>query len=156
MIDRPEDEVMVVLPADPRSSEEDVFREVISVAHGRLANGAFDIEAPLVTLGVHLVASATDYGYLRSRTSIDGRHAMADLLRPQGFEEKPTAARAAQLLNEPGAAWNAGMFLWQRGAIRAAIEKYTPLMMLIGPAAASELPSPQRTSASIRSRSTMP
>ena len=31
----------------------------------------------------------------------------------------------------PGVAWNAGMFLWQRGAIRAALEKYTPLPMLI-------------------------
>ncbi len=31
------------------------------------------------------------------------------------------------------------MFAWRRGAIRAAIEKYTPLMMLIEPAAGSEL-----------------
>ena len=39
----------------------------------------------------------------------------------------------------PGVAWNAGMFAWRRGAIRWAIEKYTPLMMLIEPAAGSEL-----------------
>ncbi len=39
----------------------------------------------------------------------------------------------------PGVAWNAGMFLWQRGAIRAALEKYTPLPMLIDNAVGSEL-----------------
>jgi mannose-1-phosphate guanylyltransferase len=57
----------------------------------------------------------------------------------RAFEEKPDALRATQLLNEPGVAWNAGMFLWTRGAIRAALEKYTPLPMLIGQAFRSDL-----------------
>ena len=39
----------------------------------------------------------------------------------------------------PGVAWNAGMFAWQRGAIRAALEKYTPLPMLIDQAVGSDL-----------------
>ena len=39
----------------------------------------------------------------------------------------------------PGVAWNAGMFAWQRGTIRAALEKYTPLPMLIDQAVGSEL-----------------
>ncbi|HYM82612.1 MAG TPA: hypothetical protein VEY67_00480, partial [Candidatus Dormibacteraeota bacterium] len=38
-----------------------------------------------------------------------------------------------------GTAWNAGMFLWRRRAIRAALERFTPLMTLLGPAAHSEL-----------------
>jgi mannose-1-phosphate guanylyltransferase len=138
VIDRPEDEVMLVLPADAWIANEEVFRGVITDAHDELARGAFDIDAPLVTLGVHLDRAATEYGYLipdldRRQT----RRLTAYVLR--AFEEKPSPTRAAQLLNEPGAAWNAGMFLWQRGAIRAALEKYTPLMMLIEPAAASEL-----------------
>jgi mannose-1-phosphate guanylyltransferase len=138
VIDRPDDEVMVVLPADAWIAKEDVFRGVISDAHDELARGAFDIEAPLVTLGVHMDRAATEYGYLipdldRRQT----RKLTGYVLR--AFEEKPTAGRAAQLLNEPGAAWNAGMFLWQRGAIRDALEKYTPLMMLIGQATGSEL-----------------
>ena len=56
-----------------------------------------------------------------------------------GFEEKPTEARARELINLPGVAWNAGMFAWQRGAIRAALEKYTPLPMLIDQAVGSDL-----------------
>lgn len=138
VIDRADDEVMVVLPADAWIERVDVFRGVIASADDELARGAFDIEAPLVTLGVQVDRPATEYGYLipdldRRQT----RKLTSYVLK--AFEEKPTEARARELINTPGTAWNAGMFLWQRGAIRGAIEKYTPLMMLIGPAAASEL-----------------
>jgi mannose-1-phosphate guanylyltransferase len=55
------------------------------------------------------------------------------------FEEKPTEMRARELINLPGVAWNAGMFAWRRGTIRAALEKYTPLMMLIQDVTGSDL-----------------
>jgi mannose-1-phosphate guanylyltransferase len=139
VIDRPDDEVMVVLPADHWILDEDAFRDVIAVAVGRLATGAFDIEQPLVTLGIRPTFASTDYGYLRPDTmhgtKIDGIRANPLL----GFEEKPTEARARELINLPGVAWNAGMFAWQRGAIRAALEKYTPLPMLIDQAVGSDL-----------------
>jgi mannose-1-phosphate guanylyltransferase len=57
----------------------------------------------------------------------------------RAFEEKPQAARARELFESGGVAWNAGMFLWQRGAILAALEKYTSLPMLLGPVLGSEL-----------------
>jgi mannose-1-phosphate guanylyltransferase len=139
VIDRPDDEVMVVLPADHWIVDEDGFRRVLAVAANRMATGAFGIEQPLVTLGILPTRPSTDYGYLRPDTMrgerIDGVSAHPLL----GFEEKPTEARARELLNSPGVAWNAGMFLWQRGAIAAALEKYTPLPMLIGQATTSEL-----------------
>ena len=49
------------------------------------------------------------------------------------FEEKPTPARAEQLGQEAGVAWNAGIFLWRRRAIRAALERYTGLLQTLGP-----------------------
>ena len=139
VIDRPDDEVMVVLPADHWIADEDTFRKVLSIASDRMAWGAFDIEAPLVTLGIRPTQPSTDYGYLRPDTMrgsrIDGVPAYPLL----GFEEKPTDARARELINMPGVSWNAGMFAWRRGAIQAALEKYTPLPMLIGQATGSEL-----------------
>jgi mannose-1-phosphate guanylyltransferase len=139
LIDRPDDEVMLVLPADQTIEREDDFREIVSVATEHLATGVFEIEDPLVTLGIRPSHPSTDYGYLRPDTmhgqTVDGVRAYPLL----GFEEKPTEPRARELINTPGVAWNAGMFAWRRGAIRAAIEKYTPLMTLIEPAAASEL-----------------
>lgn len=138
-IDRPEDEVMLVIPADQWIEREDAFRDVISAAVDRLANGAFEIEEPLVVLGIQPDHPATEYGYLRPdtmrSTTVQGVRANPLL----GFEEKPTEHRARELINLPGVAWNAGMFAWRRGAIRAAIEKYTPLMTLIEPALGSEL-----------------
>ena len=139
VIDRPEDEVMLVLPADQWIEREEVFRDVVSAAVDRLANGAFDVEEPLVTMGIQPDRPATEYGYLRPdtmrSTTVQGVRAFPLI----AFEEKPTEHRARELINMPGVAWNAGMFAWRRGAIRAAIEKYTPLMTLIEPAYASEL-----------------
>lgn len=139
VISRPDDEVMLVLPADHWIEDEDGFRDVLDVATARLATGAFDIEEPLVTLGVRPTRPSTDYGYLRPDTMRSERVGGTRAYPLLAFEEKPNEHRARELLNLPGVAWNAGMFAWRRGTIRAAIEKYTPLMTLIAPAVGSEL-----------------
>jgi mannose-1-phosphate guanylyltransferase len=139
VIPRPDDEVMVVLPADHWIADEDAFRDVLRVAADHLATGAFEIEQPLVTLGIRPTFASTDYGYLRPDTMRGAKIEGVRVNPLLGFEEKPTEARARELINLPGVAWNAGMFAWQRGAIRAALEKYTPLPMLIDQAVGSEL-----------------
>ena len=53
------------------------------------------------------------------------------------FEEKPTEARALELLRESGVAWNAGIFAWRRGAIRDALERHTGLITLLDPVVGS-------------------
>jgi mannose-1-phosphate guanylyltransferase len=137
LIERPDDEVMLVLPADQTIEDEAGFRSVLAHAAG-LAEGAFDIEAPLVTLGIQVDRAATEYGYLVPRldagASIDGLTAYP--LR--AFEEKPTHDRAEALRREPGVAWNAGMFFWRRQTIRDALERFTGLVTLLGPVVHSE------------------
>src|SRR4029077_15885581 len=63
-IDRPGDDVMIVLPADQTIVRDDIFRGVLRVPADPPATGAFDIEAPLVTLGTRVDRPATEYGYL--------------------------------------------------------------------------------------------
>jgi mannose-1-phosphate guanylyltransferase len=130
-IDRDPTDVMVVLPADHRIVDDAAHRKAIRAA-GRLAGGSFDIEAPLITLGVRPDRPATEYGYLvpdaATHAPIDGVH--VSMLK--AFEEKPTRDRAVELLGDPGTAWNAGIFVWQRGAIREAFERYTGLLTLLG------------------------
>ena len=127
-VGRDDDDVMIVLPADHRidPAREGAFREVLRRAADGLATGAFGIESPLVTLGVGVTRPATDYGYLRAdaarRERIDGLDAHPLL----AFEEKPTRERAEALQLQPGAAWNAGMFLWRRRAIRDALDRHAP------------------------------
>ena len=124
-IDRSDDDVMIVLPADHLIVAEAVFRNVLSAAAG-LAAGSFGIPDPLVTLGIEVDRPATEYGYLLpdlDRGSVVGGLQAYPL---RAFEEKPDPARAVDLGATPGVAWNAGMFLWRRGAIRAAFEDFAP------------------------------
>jgi mannose-1-phosphate guanylyltransferase len=134
-IDRPDDEVMVVLPADHAidPQREGVFRGVLASAATQLATGAFDIEDPLVTLGIRADRPATEYGYLIPRFE---RGAVVGGLQAyplRGFEEKPKVERAMEIQALPGAAWNAGMFLWRRLAIRATLQRYTGIVQSLEP-----------------------
>lgn len=138
-LDRPHDDVMIVLPADHyvRPDKEGAFREILRTAATRLATGAFGIEDPLVTLGVQVTHPSVEFGYLIPRIadggSVDGLRAYP--LRT--FEEKPRPPRAEELARQVGVAWNAGMFLWRRRAVRAALERYTGLVGLLEPTIAA-------------------
>jgi mannose-1-phosphate guanylyltransferase len=120
--------VMVVLPADHRidPQREGVFRAVLRAAADGLATGAFGVASPLVTLGIQPSHASTQYGYLVPRVD-----AAADVggLRAYplaAFREKPDRATAEALVATPGVAWNAGMFLWRRRAIRDALARHAP------------------------------
>ncbi len=125
-IDRPDDEIMVVLPADHLIGREDVFRAVLRVAADSLATGAFGIESPLVTLGIRPDRPSTDFGYLRPRLEAGSDIGGLRAYPLAAFEEKPGKDRAAALLREPGTAWNAGMFVWRRRALRRAFDAFAP------------------------------
>jgi mannose-1-phosphate guanylyltransferase len=138
-IQRSDDEVMLVLPADQTIKKPGVFRGVLGDAERELALGSFDLAGPLVTLGVQTTRPATEYGYLipdlaRAQGPTkgdDSLHLDAYVLR--AFQEKPTREDADDLLTQPGVAWNAGMFMWRRRAIREALERFAP--DLLGPLA---------------------
>jgi mannose-1-phosphate guanylyltransferase len=138
--DRDPAEAMLVLPADAwiEPERDGVYREVLQAAARIASDGAFGVEAPLVTLGVQPQFPATDYGYLipdyDAGEMIDGIKAYPLV----GFEEKPNLERAGQLYSQLGVAWNAGIFLWQRRAIRDAIDRYTGLITMIGTVASSD------------------
>ncbi len=123
-LERPDNEVMLVLPADHVIEREADFRRVLAVAARDLAGGAFGIADPLVTLGIAPTRDATEYGYLVPGAAPGGGTLGAHPLRR--FEEKPDAARAAELRAIPGVAWNAGIFLWRRCAIREALRAFAP------------------------------
>jgi mannose-1-phosphate guanylyltransferase len=127
-IERDDDEIMVVLPADHRiePSDEGRFRDVLRRAADGLATGAFGVESPLVTLGIAPTYPATDYGYLVPRHDAGRQVQGLDAHPLQAFREKPPIDEARRLFGSTGVAWNAGMFLWRRRAIRAALERHAP------------------------------
>ena len=133
-IDKPDDEVMLVVPADAyiQPASEALYTSVLEKAE-RLATDAFEIDEPLVTFGVQASRPATEYGYLipklATKRDVDGLLAY----QLDRFEEKPTQERAQMLLKEPGVAWNAGIFLWRRSAITAALGRFTGLLQTLRP-----------------------
>ena len=137
-IERPDDDVMIVLPADHLMRDAD-FNGVLAAAVDELARGALGIDSPIVTLGAQPTYPATGYGYLapdqeRQQSPRDGLHAYV----LDAFVEKPDAEHAARLLaDHPGVAWNAGIFIGRRRAFRAAFERYTGLIAALAPAIGS-------------------
>jgi mannose-1-phosphate guanylyltransferase len=133
-IDHPQDEVMLVVPADAHVARESegLYRQVLGDAEP-LARDAFEIDFPLVTFGIQIARPATEYGYLipklDSRRLVNG----LDAYQLDRFEEKPTFERAEYLAKEPGVAWNAGIFLWRRDAITAALSRFTGLLQTLRP-----------------------
>jgi mannose-1-phosphate guanylyltransferase len=133
VIERPDDEVMLVLPADQAVQRADVFAAVLSDAAAYLATGVFGIDDPLVTLGIQVDRPATEYGYLVPDLERgDVVHGLT-AYPLQRFEEKPKLSQAEALAEQPGVAWNAGIFLWRRRAILAALARYTGLLQSLGP-----------------------
>jgi mannose-1-phosphate guanylyltransferase len=121
-IDRPDDDVMLVLPADHLVADEAGFRSVLAAA-AAAAEGAAGVSDALVTLGIRPTGPETGYGYVVPGIADPGS-AAAPVLR---FVEKPEAGVAASLIAaDPPASWNAGIFAWRRGSIRAALERHSP------------------------------
>ncbi len=118
-IDRPGDEVMVVLPADQAIRDRAGFRSALAAAAERAAGG------DMVTLGVEPTGPATGYGYVIA-TGEPTRYGGRDSYRVARFEEKPTPERAGELLASSAAYWNAGIFVWQRGTVVAGLEQHSP------------------------------
>ncbi|HEX7345693.1 MAG TPA: sugar phosphate nucleotidyltransferase [Candidatus Limnocylindrales bacterium] len=134
-IDRPDAEVMLVVPADAYISPEteDRYRSVLGAAES-LARDAFDIDEPLVTFGVEASRPATQYGYLLPKVETGRVVNGLQAYQLDRFEEKPSVERAEMLLkHERGVAWNAGIFLWRRSAITAALGRFTGLLQTLRP-----------------------
>jgi len=118
-IDRPDDDVMLVLPADAYVADEAGFRDSLRTA-GEVARAG-----SLVTLGVKPNRPETGYGYVVARPPAPGAADLGFLIVDR-FVEKPTADRAADLIATGLASWNAGIFAWTRSTIRDCLARYAP------------------------------
>jgi mannose-1-phosphate guanylyltransferase len=118
-IERNDDDVMVVLPADQAIRDEDGFRAALAAAGERAGGG------DMVTLGVEPTEPATGYGYVIASgesTPYSGR----DSYRVHRFEEKPSPERAQALIASGSAYWNAGIFVWMRSCVVGGLERHAP------------------------------
>lgn len=137
-VERSDDEPMLVVVPDHDVEQEDKLRDAISTMEGSLI-GTDGPEGPLLAFGVNPADPEPGSSYIRPRFGDAFRAGALRVFPVEGYEAHPNAARARELFDSGTTYWSAGIFLWRRGAIRAAIERYTPLMTLIEPAFRSEL-----------------
>lgn len=123
-IDRPDDEVMVVLPADHAIADAARFRAVLAAVTALAERDGAG--GTLFTLGIRPAGPETGYGYIvpGARMAAEGD---VDALEVRRFVEKPDAEAARRLIGgDPPASWNAGIFAWRRSAIRDALARHAP------------------------------
>jgi mannose-1-phosphate guanylyltransferase len=117
-VERPDDEVMVVLPADHRIEDEQGFRDALAVAEAGARGGA------LVTLGIAPTAPEPGYGYVVAKPSA-GSGSDGSRPRPVArFVEKPPVEQARELLAGGSAFWNGGIFVWRRDRLLDGLERH--------------------------------
>jgi mannose-1-phosphate guanylyltransferase len=136
LIERPDDDIMVVLPADQAVRDEAGFRTGLAAAAERASGG------DLVTLGVEPTGPSTGYGYVIA-TGESEAYGDCETFRVERFEEKPTPERARELIASRAAFWNAGIFVWQRGAAVAGLARHAsdidePIRRWAAPRSASD------------------
>jgi mannose-1-phosphate guanylyltransferase len=119
VIGRPAHEVMVSLHADQAIADEAAFRAALTAASERASDGE------IVTLGIEPTEPATGYGYILATGDVV-RYAGLDTFRVLRFEEKPSPARAEELITGGRAYWNAGAFVWRRDTLLAGLAEHVP------------------------------
>ena len=112
-IERPDDAVMLVIPADHAVRDADAWRTALAAAADHAGHEA----NALYTLGVVPTRPETGFGYI-----------VADGERVSRFTEKPQRDEAERLI-AAGARWNAGTFAWRRDSARAALEQFAPALI---------------------------
>jgi mannose-1-phosphate guanylyltransferase len=138
-VNRPDSEAMLVLSADHDLDRPEVFQEAIETLDREISRGVPGITRPLVTFGIRPTSTEPGFSYILPRYGEVVRAGALRVFPADGFEATPGIPRCRELFESGTAYWNAGIYIWQRGAIREAIERYTPLLTLIEPAYRSEL-----------------
>jgi mannose-1-phosphate guanylyltransferase/mannose-6-phosphate isomerase len=113
------DALLVVLPADHVIPDASAF--AAAIARGL---AAADDAQTLVTLGVKPTHPDSAYGYILAGPPA-GR-GFPGLRRVRRFVEKPSQARARRFLRQPGAFWNAGIFVWRAETLLEEMLEHAP------------------------------
>ncbi|MFY9260268.1 MAG: mannose-1-phosphate guanylyltransferase/mannose-6-phosphate isomerase [Gallionella sp.] len=120
LMQKGEDPMMVVLPADHIIKDEARFRTHLLTAMEAAQNGQ------LVTFGIQPTRPDTGFGYIKTMGESD-----AEVQPVERFTEKPDLATAEQFLREGNYYWNSGMFVWRASVILAEIQQHLPAVYQI-------------------------
>ncbi|WP_437734082.1 mannose-1-phosphate guanylyltransferase [Sorangium sp. So ce1335] len=111
--------IVIVLPSDHHIADVPRFLEVLEAAVASARGGA------ITTIGIRPTHPETGFGYIEAEDAGAGSAAPRAVLR---FVEKPSRERAAEFVASGRFLWNAGMFIFRAGDMRAAIRAHLPAL----------------------------
>lgn len=111
-----EDAVMLLLPSDHCIHDVADFQKDLKACCGLARESA-----SLVTIGIQPTFPSSDYGYIECGDNIGER-----TFRVRKFVEKPSVARAGEMLAAGNYKWNSGMFIWKVGTVLDIMRRHAP------------------------------
>lgn len=108
---------LVISPSDHIVMDTTEFKRVIRKGLEFTAAGE-----RILTLGMLPTRPETGYGYIKIKEKEEGE----EIVRVEGFKEKPDLKTAERYLAEGGYFWNAGIFLWNVETIEKAFRENQP------------------------------
>lgn len=110
--------VIVYLAADHIITEEEKFRETVTLALETAAK-----KEVIVSIGIQPKFAHTGLGYIKIGEEIPD---MPGVYSGAGFKEKPDLATAEEFLQSGKYLWNANIYCWSTKAIFSAFQTYSP------------------------------
>jgi mannose-1-phosphate guanylyltransferase len=115
-LERGENEVLVMSPADQYVSDSQELMESLLLAENVAKKGN-----SIVTLGIQPTRPETGYGYIKTTTEVVEEN---QILKVEQFIEKPSLEHAKKLLECENVFWNSGIFVWKPSTIAYYMEKF--------------------------------
>lgn len=119
-IEKGEDPVLIVTPADQVVTDSEAFVCAVQQAVREASKGS------IVILGVPPDRPETGYGYIQTTIEKTDEMSRQDSQIVQRFVEKPDAITAQGYLDQGGFYWNAGMFVLRASVWLQALEQFRP------------------------------
>lgn len=120
LLDKKENEILGIFPADHLIGDEAEFKKVIQFA--KLCAEKNQI----VTVGIEPDYPATGFGYIECTETEFQKDGALVAKQVQGFREKPNLATAEKFLSEKRYYWNAGMFIFKVSTMVKELQTHMP------------------------------
>ena len=114
LLDRGEDAVMVMMPADHIIADIPRFQEAIKAGYQMAEQGY------LITFGIKPQHAETGYGYIQCGETLNDQQNISKIA---GFKEKPDTQHARKFLDSGDHLWNSGIFMMKASVWCREIER---------------------------------
>ena len=119
-MEKGDDPVLLILPADHHIQFADQFQRVLEVGHEHARAGR------LITFGIVPEKPETGYGYIKMGAPLPSANMDESAMAIAAFVEKPDLETARQYVASKAYCWNSGMFMFKASQVLKELEAFVP------------------------------